>query len=78
MFGVGASELLILMEILGNTTSLVVILIFPFWMIFRKAGFSGALSLTLLVPILNVFVLLYLAFAKWPALRQLTPSTEPT
>ena len=65
MFGIGTTELLILV-IFG------VIVIFPFWKIFAKAGFPGALSLTQLVPIRNVIVLFYLAFAEWPVHRQLT------
>lgn len=40
-----------------------------FWKICAKAGFSGALGLLMLVPVANVILLLYLAFAEWPALR---------
>ncbi len=65
MFGVGLTELLIL-AVIG------VIVILPFWKIFAKAGFPGALSLTQIVPILNVIVLFYVAFAEWPIHRQLT------
>ena len=43
--------------------------VLPFWKICTKAGFSGALSLLILVPIGNIFLLFYLAFAEWPALR---------
>ncbi len=64
MFGLGITELLILVFI-G------VIVILPYWKIFAKAGFPGALSLTQLVPILNIIVLFYLAFAEWPVHRQL-------
>ena len=64
MFGIGISELLIL-------ATIGVILILPFWKIFAKAGFPGALSLTQLVPILNIIVLFYVAFAEWPIHRQL-------
>ena len=65
MFGIGLTELLIL-AVIGVTV------IFPFWKICAKAGFPGALSLTQLVPILNIIVLFYLAFAEWPVHRQLT------
>ena len=34
-----------------------------------KAGFPGALSLLLLVPVANIIFPFYLAFAEWPALR---------
>lgn len=39
---------------------------FCYWKIFSKAGFNGALSLLLLIPIVNLFVIPYLAFAEWP------------
>jgi len=43
--------------------------IIPFWKICSKAGFSGALSLLMLVPIANIILPFYIAFADWPALR---------
>jgi magnesium-transporting ATPase (P-type) len=46
-----------------------VLQVWPFWRIFRKAGFQGALSLLMLVPIVSIFVPFYLAFAEWPALK---------
>ena len=62
MANLGLSELLILLFISG-------IFVVPFWQIFSKAGFPGALSLLMLVPVLNVLTLFYLAFAEWPSLR---------
>ena len=40
-----------------------------FCKICSKAGFSGALGLLMLVPIANIILPLYLAFAGWPALK---------
>jgi hypothetical protein len=45
----------------------VLVFVTPMWTIFRKAGFAGPLSLLLLVPGLNLIVLYYVAFARWPA-----------
>jgi hypothetical protein len=44
--------------------------IVPYWKIFEKAGFAPALSLLMLVPLVNVAVLFFLAFAEWPALKK--------
>jgi len=44
--------------------------IIPFWKIFSKAGFSGWLSLAMVVPFVNVILLFYLAFTEWPSLRR--------
>jgi hypothetical protein len=39
--------------------------IIPFWMIFKKAGFSPWLVLLLFVPLANIIVLYILAFSEW-------------
>ena len=46
------------------------IMIIPFWKIFQKAGFNGALAILMLVPIVNLVMIFFLAFADWPALRR--------
>ncbi len=35
------------------------------WTIFRKAGFHPGLSVLTLFPVINAFILYYLAFSKW-------------
>jgi len=47
-----------------------VLVIVPFWRIFAKAGFSGWLSLLMVVPIANIVLLYVLAFSAWPSLRE--------
>ncbi len=49
-----------------------VIVIIPFWKIFSKAGFTGWLSLAIVVPFVNIIALFYLAFAEWPSLKRPT------
>ena len=44
----------------------VVLFQWPFWRIVRKAGFPAALSLLLLIPIVNIVVIWVFAFIKWP------------
>jgi hypothetical protein len=43
-----------------------VVVVVPFWKISEKAGFSGWLSLLILVPLVNIGYLYYLGFARWP------------
>ena len=45
------------------------IIVLPFWKIFAKAGFSGVLAVLMIIPIVNLFMIFYLAFAEWPALK---------
>jgi hypothetical protein len=47
----------------------VFLVILPLWRICKKAGFHGALSLLMLVPLGNICLLFFLAFAEWPALK---------
>lgn len=41
------------------------------WRIAEKAGFSGVASLLMLIPLVNIFVVLYFAFTEWPIEAQL-------
>lgn len=51
---------------------LIMLLMFyiPAWRIVSKAGFHGALSLLLLVPLVNVVMLWVFAFVPWPVERR--------
>lgn len=62
MPGISVSELLLII-----VTAVLAVL--PFWIIIRRTGLPGPLSLCLLVPVLNLIILYYIAFAKWPALQ---------
>lgn len=41
------------------------VLLVPYWRIFSKAGFSGWLSILMIVPLVNLVVLYYVAFTDW-------------
>jgi hypothetical protein len=42
------------------------IFIVPAWRIASRAGFPGALSLLIVIPIINIVLLWVFAFVKWP------------
>jgi len=46
-----------------------VIYLVPAWRIATKAGYSGALSLLMLVPLVNIVMLWVFAFVRWPVER---------
>lgn len=50
---------------------LIVACIVPYWKIFQKAGFAPALSLLMIIPLINFVMIFYLAFAEWPIHKQL-------
>jgi len=41
------------------------IFVIPYWKIFSKAGFAGALSLLMIIPLVNLIVLYVIAFSEW-------------
>lgn len=43
--------------------------VLAYWKIWTKAGFSGAWSLLMFIPIVNIAAFFYLAFAEWPVHR---------
>ena len=53
------------------------LIIWPFCRIVRKAGFPPLLGLLIIVPLGNIALLLFLAFADWPALRQIKGQEPP-
>ena len=42
-----------------------VVIVVPFWRIFKKAGMSPALSLLMVLPLINLIMLYVLAFSHW-------------
>lgn len=48
--------------------------VLPFWLVFRRAGFSGAWSLLALLPIIGLLIVAaLLSFRRWPAQQAITP-----
>jgi hypothetical protein len=48
---------------------LVILQLIPFWRIFRRTGYPGWLALGTVVPIANLALLWFLAFARWRVRR---------
>ncbi len=42
----------------------------PFWKLCLRAGYSGWLSLLVLLPLANIIFLYFLAFSSWPSQRR--------
>jgi hypothetical protein len=55
-----------------------VVMLIPYWFIFKKAGFSPWLAILVLVPLVNIILLYAIAFAEWrvvPVTRYPAPPT---
>ncbi|OFW58576.1 MAG: hypothetical protein A2W01_02455 [Candidatus Solincola sediminis] len=65
------SDNVVLIIIIACSVFLFLFFISIWWMIFKKAGYGGAMGLLMFIPIVNFIMLLILAFGKWPVLREL-------
>lgn len=68
----GPTELMVMVILFLIIIPGILLTIIPFWKICSKAGFPGALSLLMIVPIANIILLFYIAFSEWPALIKKT------
>jgi hypothetical protein len=68
MSDIGFPEIFLILSIV--IVGFIVLLLLPYWKIFGKAGFSPALSLLMIVPLVNIVMLYYLAFSEWPSLKK--------
>jgi hypothetical protein len=77
MFGgrIGVPELLILVALFLIVSG--PLMIIAWWRIFAKAGHPGALSLVMLIPIINFFLLFWFAFTSWPIEQQTATLAPP-
>jgi len=75
MAGIGFEELVVICFVVVFVLGLVVL---PYWKIFGKAGFSSWLSILMVIPIINIGMLFFLAFAGWPSLKQQKPENPYT
>ena len=64
--------------LIGAIIGLVAIIfsVIIWWKIFSKAGYSGAMSLLMFIPIANLVVICMLAFGEWPIYRELNQLRE--
>jgi hypothetical protein len=60
----GPNKLLIIVTAIAGAI-LAVIVTVPYWVIFKKAGFSPALSVLTLLPLVNLILLYFIAFSDW-------------
>ena len=49
---------------------LAIVIVVPYWRISEKAGYSGWLSLLILIPGINLVYVYFLGFSNWPSLQK--------
>ncbi|HYK35981.1 hypothetical protein [Alloacidobacterium sp.] len=60
--------MMVFLPILILIGSLIVII--PYWMIFKKAAFPAFLGILMVVPLVNIVLLYVLVFAQWKVTPQ--------
>jgi hypothetical protein len=50
-----------------------ILAVIPAWKIVSKAGYNGAWSLLIFIPLINIIMMYVFAFSQWPTERQSTP-----
>ncbi|MEM8788313.1 MAG: hypothetical protein AAGE76_08620 [Pseudomonadota bacterium] len=58
--------------ILGMVLFLI-LLVPPYWQLWKRTGHSGWISLLMILPIVNLILIWVLAFKRWPALDSNIP-----
>ncbi len=56
---------------------MIAIILIPYWMIWKKAGFSPWLSLLMILPLVNFVMLYVLAFSEWKVVPAQPPAYPP-
>lgn len=52
-----------------------IVMVIPYWQIFKKAGFTPWLALLMFVPLANIIILYVVAFSQWRVVP--VPSVYP-
>ena len=73
MSGLGVAELFVILIVVFFFA---IVLLIPYFMIFKKAGFSPWLCLLMVLPVVNLVMLYLLAFMEWPSLKQKMPPPQ--
>ncbi len=47
--------------------AIAILMVIPVWRICRRAGYPGWLGILILIPVANLVLLYFIAFASWPA-----------
>ena len=65
----GIFAVVMMLVVLVMVAAVTIFMVFLWWRVFSKAGYSGALGLLMLVPVGNLIMLCILAFSQWPVLK---------
>ena len=59
------------MMVLALAGVFLLLFVIPYWKVFSKAGYPGAMAIVMVVPVVNIGMLFFLGFSQWPVLKEL-------
>ena len=66
IYGFGPAHSLLYLMFFGFFGAMIsIVVLIPWFFIFKKAGFSPLLGLLMFVPLVNIIMMYFLAFARW-------------
>jgi hypothetical protein len=66
LYGFGPAHSLLYLMFFGFFGALIsIVVLIPWFFIYKKAGFSPWLALLMFVPLVNIIMMYFLAFARW-------------
>jgi hypothetical protein len=80
-YGFGPTHSLLFLMFFGFFGLMIsIVVVIPYWFIFKKAGFSPFLAVLMVLPLINLVMLYFLAFSRWnvvPAAAMVYPAPPP-
>jgi|HubBroStandDraft_6_1064221.scaffolds.fasta_scaffold67783_3 hypothetical protein len=65
-YGFGPTHSLLFLMFFGFFGLMIsIVVVIPYWFIFKKAGFSPFLAVLMVLPLINLVMLYFLAFSRW-------------
>ncbi len=66
IYGFGPAHSLLYLMFFGFFGAMIsIVVLIPWFFIYKKAGFSPWLALLMFVPLVNIIMMYFLAFARW-------------
>lgn len=63
---------------MSSYLGMAVLFVLCWFKIFRKAGYSGAMGILMVIPLVNAITFLYFVFSEWPILKEKVASDRRT
>jgi uncharacterized membrane protein len=67
----------VLIILIGLVVAFSIVMMLPWFFIYKKAGFHPAMGCLMFLPLINIVMMFVLAFIEWPIERELRNQRVP-